>query len=211
MLLVDDHALVRDGLRSILAQCSDITVIGEADNGKDALRFIRQKHPHVVVLDLSMPDMDGIEVTKRVVSEALPTRILILTMHVNEQYATRLLRAGAHGFIGKGVLGQEVAQAIRTVAAGECYLPLPLLQKLPKHYMNGGAVESPVESLSDQELQVLKGLAEGQTSWEIGDGLHLSGKTIDSYRARLLTKLNLSTTADLIRFALHHKVIEDMW
>jgi DNA-binding NarL/FixJ family response regulator len=211
VLLVDDHALIRDGLRRLLQDCADLQVVGEASDGHEALRLLRELRPDVTVMDLSMPGLDGIEATKRVLAEGLSTRVLILTMHANEEYAARVLQAGARGFIGKGALSQELIAAIRKVAAGGYYLPDELSGALPKRYARKGSGESPLEALSDRELQVLKRLAEGRTSKEIGQDLHISTKTVDTYRARLLTKLELETTADLIRFALRHGVIEDAW
>lgn len=211
VLLVDDHALIRDGLRRLLQDCTDLEVVGEASDGLEALRTLRQLRPDVAVMDLSMPGLDGIEATKQIVAEGLSTRVLILTMHANEEYAVRVLQAGARGFIGKGAPSQDVVGAIRKIAAGGCYLPLELSDALPKRYARKGPGESPLETLSDRELQVLKRLAEGRTSKEIAQDLHISTKTVDTYRARLLTKLELDTTADLIRFALRHGVIEDAW
>jgi two-component system invasion response regulator UvrY len=211
VLLVDDHSLIRDGLRRLLQDHNDIQVVGEASDGQEALRLLRQLQPDVAVMDLSMPNLDGIEVTKRAVSEGLSTRVLILTMHANEEYAVRVLQAGARGFVGKGTASQEVVAAIRKVAAGGCYLPLEFSETLPKRYASKGAKESSLETLSDRELQVLKRLAEGRTSKEIAQDLYISAKTVDTYRARLLTKLKLETTADLIRFALRHGVIADAW
>lgn len=211
VLLVDDHALIRDGLRRLLQDCHDLEVVGEASDGREALRMLRQLRPEVAVMDLSMPGLDGIEATKQIVAEGLSTRVLILTMHANEEYAVRTLQAGARGFIGKGAPSQDVVAAIRKIAAGGCYLPLELSDALPKRYARKGPGESPLETLSDRELQVLKRLAEGRTSKEIAQDLHISTKTVDTYRARLLAKLELETTADLIRFALRHGVIEDAW
>lgn len=211
VLLVDDHALIRDGLRRLLQDCNDIQVVGEAGDGQEAMRLLRQLRPKVTVMDLSMPGLDGIEATKRILNEGLDTRVLILTMHANEEYAVRALQAGARGFIGKGAPSQEVVTAIRKIATGGAYLPDELSDALPKRYARKGTGDSPLETLSDRELQVLKRLAEGQTSKEIALDLHISTKTVDTYRARLLTKLELETTADLIRFALRHGVIEDAW
>lgn len=211
VLLVDDHALIREGLRRLLQDCQDIQVVGEANEGQEVLRLLRQLHPDVTVMDLSMPGLDGIEATKRIISEGSNTHVLILTMHANEEYAVRVLQAGARGFVGKGAPSQEVVAAIRKVAVGGCYLPAALAEALPKRYARKSMGESPLETLSDRELQVLKRLAEGRTSKEIGQDLHISTKTVDTYRARLLTKLELETTADLIRFALRHGVIEDAW
>ena len=211
VLLVDDHTLVREGLRRLLEDCHDMNVVGEANGGHEALRLVRQLQPNVAVMDLSMPELDGIEATKQIVREGLKTRVLILTMHANEEYAMRLLQAGASGFVGKGAPSQEVVTAVRKVAAGGCYLPAAIAEELPKRYARKGVPLSPLETLTDRELQVLKRLAEGSTCREIAQDLHLSVKTVDTYRARLLTKLNLQTTADLVRFALRYGVMHDAW
>ncbi len=211
VLLVNDHALIRNGLRRLLEDNADIQVVGEASDNQEALHLLRQLQPDVAVLDLSMPGLDGIEAMKRAVSEGLSTRMVIFTMHANDEYAIRVLQAGARGFVGKGAPSQEVVTAIRKVAAGGCYLPAKLLETLPKRSADKGTKNSPLETLSDRELQVLKRLAEGRTSKEIAQDLYISAKTVDTYRARLLTKLQLDTTADLIRFALRHGVIEDAW
>lgn len=211
VLLADDHAIVRQGLRRLLEDCRDIAIMGEASNGQEALRLIRQSQPDVVVMDLSMPGLDGIETTKQIVGEGLKTRVVILTMHATEEYAARLLQAGAHGFVGKDAFGEEVVAAIRKVANGECYIPPTLSQNLPKRYARIQGDASPLQTLSDRELQVLKHLAEGKASREIAEELHLSVKTIETYRARLSTKLELKTTAELVRFALRCGVIADAW
>ena len=211
VLLVDDHALVREGLCRLLQDCGDIEVVGEAGEGQQALRLVRQLQPDVVVMDLSLPGLDGMEVTKRITEEGLKAEVLILTMHTNAEYAVRLLQAGAHGFVWKGAPSQEVVGAIRKVAAGGSYLPPALSEGLPRRYTHRGAPTSPLETLSDRELQVLKHLAEGRAGRAIAQELHLSVKTVDTYRARLLAKLELHSTAELIRFALRHGVIEDAW
>ncbi len=211
VLLADDHAIVRQGLRRLLEDCHDIEIIGEANNGHEALRLIRQAAPDVVVMDLSMPGLDGIETTKQITSEGLKTKIVILTMHATEEYAARLLQAGAQGFVGKEAFGDEVVEAIRQVAAGECYLPSALSRELPKRYARHQGDTSPLQTLSDRELQVLKRLAEGCGIRAIAEELHLSVKTIETYRTRLGTKLDLKTTADLVRFALRCGVIADAW
>jgi two-component system, NarL family, invasion response regulator UvrY len=211
VVLADDHAIVRQGLRRLLEDCRDIEIIGEANNGHEALRVIRQAAPDVVVMDLSMPGLDGIETTKQIASEGLKTKIVILTMHATEEYAARLLQAGAQGFVGKEAFGDEVVEAIRQVAAGECYLPSALSRELPKRYARHQGDTSPLQTLSDRELQVLKRLAEGCGIRAIAEELHLSVKTIETYRTRLGAKLDLKTTADLVRFALRCGVIADTW
>jgi DNA-binding NarL/FixJ family response regulator len=209
VLLVDDHTLIRDGLRRLLQDYKDMQIVGETSDGQEALWLLRRLQPNVAVLDLSMPSLDGIEATKHITREKLATRVLILTMHANEEYAIRVLRAGARGFIGTGAPSREIVTAIRQVAAGGCYLPTDLLEALPKLHTRKNTKETVLEVLSDRELQVLKRLAEGHTSKEIGQDLHISNKTVDTYRARLLAKLELETTADLVRFALRHGVIEN--
>ncbi|HVN29631.1 MAG TPA: response regulator transcription factor [Candidatus Binataceae bacterium] len=212
VLLVDDHAVVREGLRRILSDYPEIQVVGEAADGHEALRQVRKLAPEVAVVDLSMPGLDGIEVTRQLAKESPKTRVIILTMHANQDYAARLLQAGAQGFIGKGASGAELAAAILKVANKGTYLPAELLEGLPHRMANAAATRSSgVQGLSDRELQVLKLLAEGKTGREIGAQLHLSIKTVDTYRARLLAKLGLETTADLIRFAIRNGVIENAW
>jgi DNA-binding NarL/FixJ family response regulator len=210
VLLVDDHAVVREGIRRLLEECRDIHIVAEASDGDEAIRMARTLLPDVAVIDLSMPGRDGIEVTRMLASELPKIKVLILTMHANEDYALRLLQAGACGFVGKGVTSSELLAAVLKVAHGGSYLQPALLETLPQRIATGALHASPVQSLSDRELQVLKMLAEGHTGREIGGCLHLSVKTVDTYRARLLAKLRLQTTADLIRFALRHGVIEDV-
>ncbi len=210
VLLVDDHAVVREGVRRLLEDCRDIQIVAEARDGDEAIRLARTLLPDVAVIDLSIPGRDGIEVTRMLAAELPQIKVLILTMHANEDYALRLLQAGACGFIGKGATSSELLAAVLKVAHGGNYLQPALLEKLPQRIANGALHASPVESLSDRELQVLKMLAEGHSGREIGGLLHLSVKTVDTYRARLLAKLKLQTTADLIRFALRHHVIENV-
>ncbi len=209
ILLVDDHTLVRHGLRRLLSDCRDMQVVGEAGGGHEALRLARELRPNVVLMDLSMPELDGIETTKRIRDEELNVKVLIVTAHASSAYAIRLLEAGAHGFIGKCAPSDEMIAAIRKVAEGGCYLPQALMAELPLRYARREEPSARLEGLTDRELQVLKHLAEGAKCRDIAQELHLSVKTIDSYRGRLLKRLRLNTTADLVRFALHHGVTTD--
>jgi len=195
----------------LLQDYDDLKVIGVTSDGQETLQLARQLKPDIILMHLSMPGLDGIEATKRLSDEGLRSKVVILTMHANEKYAMRVLQAGARGFLGKGAPSHEVTEAIHKVMAGGISLPPVFAEVLSKRYLRKGTDNSPLEALSDRELQVLKRLAEGQTGREIAEELHLSTKTIDTYRARLLTKLELSTTADLIRFALRHGVIQDTW
>ncbi|HVN91010.1 MAG TPA: response regulator transcription factor [Candidatus Binataceae bacterium] len=211
VLLADDHVLVREGVRRLLEDTGEIRVVGEAGDGHEALRLAQKLDPEVAIVDLSMPGLDGIELTRAFTQEMPKVKVIVLTMHANQEYAVRVLQAGARGFIGKGTDGNELTAAVLKVARGGTYLPPDLLDSLPERFASNKGVEDPVAALSDRELQVLKMLAEGRTGKQIGQSLHLSVKTVDTYRARLLSKLGLETTADLIRFALRHKVIENAW
>lgn len=211
VLLADDHTLLREMLRRLLQDCSDMHVVGEAKDGHEAVRLAREHKPDVIVMDLAMPALDGIDATKQILSDELPCKILMLTMHANEEYAVRALQAGAYGILGKGGAGRDVIEAIRKVSAGERYLPLSLREGILERYARGGSSESPLASLTDREVQILKRLAEGATNQLIAQDLHLSPKTVETYRARLLSKLELNTTSDLIRFALRYGIIADLW
>ena len=210
-LLADDHALLRDMLRRLLKDTTDIHVVGEAKDGHEAVRLARELRPDVIVMDLAMPALDGIDATKQIRADGLPCKILILTMHANEEYAVRVLQAGAYGLLGKGGAGRDVIEAIRKVSVGERYLPSSLRDEIIQRYTRQGMAESPLATLTDRELQVLKRLAEGATNQQIAQDLHLSAKTVETYRTRLLSKLELNTTSDLIRFALRYGVIADLW
>jgi two-component system invasion response regulator UvrY len=201
ILLADDHTLVREGLRRLLEDHADIQVVGEAPDGHAAVRMAHEHKPDILVMDLSLTGLDGLDAIKRIVSESLSTKILVLTMHATEDYAVRVLNAGARGFLGKGAHSEDLLIAIRKVAAGDVYLPPALQDELPKRYVRGNAVASPLAGLSDRGIQVLKRLAEGRTNAEIAKGLHLGVKTIKTYRLQLLRKLELKTNADLIRLS----------
>lgn len=209
--IVDDQDLIRLGIECILSAHRDITVVGLAENGHEAVRLVRTEKPDVLLMDLSMPGLDGIETTKRIVEEGFGTGIILLTMHTAEEYAVRALQAGALGFLSKAIPEFELLNAIHAVASGKCHLPPELSETLSKRYVRQGGYISPIEMLSDRELQVLKYLAEGHKGRDIAKELHLSVKTIDTYRARLQEKLDLHSMADLVRFALRSGVIESVW
>jgi DNA-binding NarL/FixJ family response regulator len=211
VLIVDDHGLVRDGIRRLLQDCADIEVAGEAREGQEAVRLAQELQPTIILMDLSLPGMDGIEATKRILAAGVKTRILMLTMHANEEYALRVLQAGAHGFVVKEDPSQELVTAIRAVAANGTYVSPAISNRLPTRITQEQERPNALASLSDRELQVLKRFAEGYTTGQIARDLYLSVKTVETYRARLLDKLGLQTTVDLIRFALRNGVIEDLW
>jgi len=207
VLLADDHAIVRAGLGRIIEESGDIRVIAEADNGRQALRRARRTPPDVAVIDISMPDLDGLEVTSQLLASTPGLPVLILTMYEEEQYVIRAIEAGAMGYLTKRSAPEQLVTAIRRVHAGSRYLSAEAMEILALHVARGERGRSPLDLLSRRELQVLRRLAMGHTNREIAESYHISIKTVDTYRLRLLKKLNLRNNADLSRFAIQHKLI----
>jgi DNA-binding NarL/FixJ family response regulator len=208
VLIADDHGIVRDGIRRILEDREDIQIVGEASDGQKAIQKVRETAPDVVLLDISMPGMDGIDVTKQLKAIDPEVRILILTMHAEEQYAPRLMRAGAMGYVTKHAAPGDLVKAIHTVHSGRRFISPTLAENLAWRYLGDRADLTPVECLSDRELQVLCLLAKGNTNQEIAGFLHLSVKTINTYRGRVLEKLNLRNNAELTLFVVRNGLIE---
>lgn len=205
--IADDHALVRQGLRRILEAELDIQVIGEAQDGEEALRLVQQTHPDVLILDISMPGKDGLEATREIRAQGVHTRVLILTMHNEEHYALRTLRSGAQGFLYKGADSEELLRAVRAVAQGVTYMPPEIERAFAEKFVHP-EVAHPAERLTHREFQVLRLLAQGLTNREIAAELGIQLKTVDSHRRRILKKLGLRNNADLTRFAIRHGLIE---
>ena len=207
VLVVDDHALVREGLCRLLESEPDISVIGQTGSGRESVDLCRQLTPDVVVLDYSLPDMDGFETTIQIVALKTRARILIVTMYANEEYAIRLIRAGATGFVAKGASPAELLAAVRKVAKKGTFVSPAILEKMVGR-MNDSEVEGPESALSDREIQVLVKLARGTTTREVSEELHLSISTVETYRSRILEKLNLRNNSDLTRFAIRRRLID---
>ena len=207
VLVVDDHTLVRDSLCRLLDAEDDMEVAGRTGSGHEAVSLAQRHEPDVVVLDYSLPDLDGLEVTRQIVALKGPARILILTMHANEEYATRLIQAGAAGFIVKAASTDELLEAIRKVAGKGVYVTPAIMEKMVTRI---GQVrdEAPEAALSNRELQVLLRLARGATTREVSEELHLSMSTVETYRGRILEKLNLRNNSDMTRFAIRRGLIE---
>ncbi len=206
ILVVDDHTLVRAGLCRLLAGEPDFKVIGQTGSGHEAVEQCKALKPDVVVLDYSLPDTDGLEVTERLIQLKPRPRVLILTMHANEEYAIRLIRAGASGFIIKGADAGELLTAVRRVAARGTYVTPAIQEKMVNRI--GLPVDSAPESLlSNREMQVLLALARGSTTREVAEGLSLSISTVETYRSRILDKLNLRNNSDVTRFAIRRGLI----
>lgn len=205
--IADDHALVREGLQRMLAESTDIEIVGEAGDGQAALKLVEEKKPDVLLLDISMPKMDGIEAAGKIKDLDTNTNILIVSMHSNEQYALRTLRAGATGFIWKGARLEELTKAIHEVADGKRYLPPEIEQAFAENYLSPDTDRSPAAILSKREFQVMGYLASGMTNREIAALLNISVKTIDTHRGHVLKKLKLRNNSDITRFAIQHGLI----
>ena len=209
VLLADDHAIVRAGLREILADTGDIVVTGEATNGQEVLAQVRGQDFDVAVLDMSMPGRSGIELIKLVKDEKPQLRILILSMHSEQQYAVRAVKAGASGYLTKESAADELVAAIRRIAAGGAYVSPETAERLVlESAPRAGA--APHTLLSDREFQVFQLIAAGQSVTEIARQLSLSVKTISTHKTRVMVKMNFANPADLIRYALEHKLLDEM-
>ncbi len=215
VVLVDDHQIVRSGLKAVLSTAKDITVVGEGGSGKDALALAERLDPHVIVMDLSMPEMDGLTATRELQkanaarvqrSDEPPTRrVLVLTMHTEDEHLVALLEAGAGGYLLKSVADRELVDAVRTVAAGDVYVQPTAARALARGLAkrDGNAEErTRFEKLTDREQVVLKMVAEGYTAPEIGEHLTISPKTVDTYKQRIGEKLGLTHRTDYVKFAL---------
>jgi two-component system invasion response regulator UvrY len=203
IVMVDDHALVRAGLRMIVEKQPDIEVVGEADDGETGLQMIRKLKPDVALVDLHMPGVNGVEVTERVRRAKLATRVVILTMASDAPFPTRLLGAGASGYLTKGCPADELVKAIRQIADGKRYLSADVAQQLALGKVLGNTA-SPFEDLSTRELEVAMMLAQGLTAKEIGERLKLSDKTVATYKYRLFDKLEIDNVVALAHLALAH-------
>lgn len=201
VLIADDHMIVRDGLKRILSAHAEVDVTGEAADGDQALALVRAHEYDLVMVDMSMPGLSGIDLIKRLKLEKPKLRILVLSMHGERQYAARALKAGASGYLNKDSAAELLVGAIRKIAAGGVHIGDAAAASLIS------ADKAPHEALSDREFEVLRLLVEGLGPTDIGDKLHLSVKTVSTHKTRILEKLNVSSTAALVRYALDHKLI----
>jgi two-component system invasion response regulator UvrY len=208
VLLADDHNIFRAGLRRIVEETGDIKVVAEASEGREAIQLVEKTLPDVAIIDISMPGLDGLEVISRLYTSYPNIPILVLTMHEEEQYVVRTIGAGARGYITKRSVPEQLVKAIRKVHAGSRYLTEEAAEALAVRMAGGMRGRSILDGLSNREIQVLRRLALGQTNREIAEAYHISVKTVDTYRFRLLKKLNLRNNAELSRFAMQAGVIE---
>ena len=208
VLLADDHAIVRAGLARIVEESGDIEVVAEASDGREALHLVLESPVDVAVIDISMPGLDGLEVAAQLLAAYPDLPIIILTMHEEEQYVVRAVEVGVMGYVTKRSAPEQLVAAIRKVYGGARYLSEEAVEMLALRLAKGVSGKSPLDSLSTRELQVLRQLAAGQTNREIASAYNISIKTVDTYRFRLLKKLNLRNNAELSRFAIQNHLIE---
>lgn len=207
VLLVDDHDLVRLGIKKLLSDVPNIQIVGEANSGEKAIEIIEKVKPDVILMDVKMPGMGGLAATKHIVNEHPEIKILVVTVYGDEPYPTRVLQAGASGYMTKGVSVDEMIQAIKTVYAGRRYLSPEVAQQLAlKHLTHDN--QSPFDLLSEREMQVLIMITSGQKVNEVANQLCLSPKTVNSYRYRLFDKLGIDSDVELTHLAIRHKLID---
>jgi DNA-binding NarL/FixJ family response regulator len=206
ILLADDHAVVRQGFKMILDAQADMEIVGEAANGRQAVDLAEQLRPDVVVMDVSMPELNGIEATRRLASSLPRARVVALSMHKDSVYVREILRAGARGYLLKDSGAADLVAAIRAVASGESYLSPAVSNAVLDDYRRHAT--NPIDLLTSREREVLQLLAEGKTNKEIAGVLNLSVYTVEAHRGRILEKLNLHSIGELVRFAVRSGLIE---
>ncbi|MDE2235410.1 MAG: UvrY/SirA/GacA family response regulator transcription factor [Gammaproteobacteria bacterium] len=208
VLLVDDHKLVRTGIRLILEDTPDIRVIGEADSGETAIAMSRELVPDVVLMDVSMPGIGGLEATRKLLANQSGVKVIVVSVHATEPFPLRLMEAGAHGYLTKDCAAAEIVTAIHRVHSGQRYITPQIAQELALSAVEG-AHASPFELLSQRETQVMLMITGGQSPQAIASKLHLSPKTVSTYRTRLFQKLGISNAVELTRLALRYGIIEE--
>jgi DNA-binding NarL/FixJ family response regulator len=208
VLVADDHTIVREGLKQLLGAADGLEVVGEARDGFEVLKQMREADFDVLLLDMSMPGKSGIELIKQVRSAKPRLRILVLTMHAEQQYAIRAIRAGASGYLTKESAARQLVDAIRKVAGGGAFISAEVAQQLALAAMPNAAAGLPHEALSDREFQIFRLIAEGKSPSEIAQMLSLSVKTVSTHKSNVLQKMGMAGTVELIRYAIAHKLVE---
>ncbi len=202
IILADDHKIVRQGLRTMLEKESDIEVMGEADDGRMAVRLARELSPQVVIMDVGMPDLNGIEATRQVLAECPGVKVIALSMHSDRRFVMNMLKAGASGYLLKDSAFEELATAIRMVLTNKIYLSTEIANVVIKDYLQGGGDESVFSVLSPREREVLQLMAEGKSSRQIADHLNISIKTVETHRMQIMHKLQIFSVAELTKYAI---------
>ena len=208
VLLVDDHELVRTGIKRILDDVRGFKVIGEAKTGEEAVQFCRQHAPNIVLMDMNMPGMGGLEATKKICRYCPDVKIIVLTVNCEDPFPSKVMQIGAHGFLTKGAGSDEMVRAIRCVHSGQRYIAPEIAQQIALAQVSGRTDESPFQSLSERELQIMLMITKGEKAQDIAERLNLSSKTVNSYRYRMFEKLNVGGDVELTHLAIRHKMID---
>jgi two-component system response regulator NreC len=211
VLLADDHAIVRQGLKALLSPVKDIDIVAEAENGRDAIEKAKIYRPDVVVMDYSMPDLNGLEGTRRIINIFPKIKIIVLSMHADEEYILQFIRAGASGYLLKDTMATDLIEAIHQVMMSKSFICPSLssgaLKKIIEQ-LKAGKLKSPLESLTNREREVLQLIVEGLTNKAIAQKLSISVKTVETHRAHIMNKLKIHDQASLTRFALKHNIVD---
>ena len=212
VLLADDHTMVRQGLRSLLAVESDIEVVGEADNGRQALQLARKLQPHVIVMDIAMPQLNGLEATRQIIQEVPGSRVIILSSYSDDEYVEQLTDAGATGYLLKQTAANNLIKAIRETRQGNAYFSPSISRRMLEHYrrafVSGQPVRKASETLTSREREVLQLIAEGNTNKQIAAELCISIKTVEKHRQHVMERLNIHDIAGLTRYAIAKGIVE---
>ncbi len=207
ILVVDDHAVLRDGIHALLGLNDDIEIVGEASEGKEAVAKAQELMPDVVIMDIAMPGMDGLEATRRIRKKHPKMKVLVLTQHDNKEYVLSVIKAGASGYVPKRALGSELVSAIRAVKEGDSFLYPSAAAALIEDYLQQTKDQEPYDQLSAREREIFQLIAEGHTSREIADMLFLSQRTVQGHRVKIMEKLNLHNRTELIKYAMRKGVV----
>ena len=210
VLVVDDHTIVRDGICALLRLAGDIEVVGEAANGREALEMAKKLMPDVVLMDIAMPNMDGLEATRRIRKEFPKVKVLVLTQYDDKEYVFPVIEAGASGFLSKTAASSELVSGIRSVYRGDSFLSPSAARILVEDYQQEASIrkeQDPYKQLTDREREILKLLAEGYTTRKIADMLVISVKTVEGHKTNLMSKLDIHNRTDLVKYALRKGII----
>lgn len=209
ILLADDHHLVRTGLRALLQSLPDIEVVGETGDGREAIELVRTRAPNIVLMDIAMPGLNGLDATARVVGEFPQTRVIILSMHASEEYVKQALRAGATGYLLKNAAPEELGLAIQAVTRGETWLSPAISRLVVEEYLGArGDDTGPLAQLTPRQREILQLITEGKTTKQIAAALAVSVKTVETHRAQLMERLGIHDVAGLVRYAIRHGLVQ---
>ena len=208
VLLVDDHELVRTGIKRILDDVRGFKVVGEAKTGEEAVQFCRQNHPDIVLMDMNMPGIGGLEATKKICRFWPDVKVIVLTVHCEDPFPSKVMQMGAHGYLTKSAGSNEMVHAIKAVKSGQRYIAPEIAQQIALAQFSGRTDENPFKSLSDRELQIMLMITKGEKVQNIAEQLNLTSKTVNSYRYRLFEKLNIGGDVELTHLAIRHKMID---